>query len=134
MPVQRYGPKSGSLIASIPGLPFGLPGPGLPTPPVPPPPPLASLVPEPPVGANDGPATLLPPPDVEEPPAPPPLAELPEPLIGPVVYLPVPVPPEGTGTLNADEGLAVGRGVVGGFSDGRAVGGAGFACSTFLGP
>ena len=31
-----YGPKSGSFIASIPGAPFGLPGPGFPTfPPLP---------------------------------------------------------------------------------------------------
>ena len=121
-----YGPKSGSLIASIPGLPLGFPGPGFPTPPVPPPPePLASFEPEPPVGASEGPAEYLPaPPFVEVPP----FAEVPEPLIGPVVYLPVPVPPFGTGIANGDEGFIAGLGVVGGFIDGRAVGGAGFAC------
>ena len=83
-----YGPKSGSLIASIPGLPFGFPGPGFPYPPVPPPPPLASLLPEPPVGANDGAGAYLPLPDDVLPPPPPPLADVPDPLIGPVEYLP----------------------------------------------
>ena len=73
-------------------------------------------------------------PDDAVPPPPPPLAEDPEPLIGPVVYLPVPVPPFGTGTANGDEGFATGLGVVGGFNEGLAVGGAGFACSAFLGP
>ena len=122
-----YGPKSGSLIASIPGLPFGFPGPGFPYPPVPPPPPLASLLPEPPVGANDGAGAYLPLPDEVLPPPPPALADVPEPLIGPVEYLPLPVPPLGTGTVNADDGFAVGLGVVGGFNDGHAVGGAGLA-------
>ena len=95
---------------------------------------MASFVPEPPVGANDGPGAYLPLPVDVEPPEPPPFADVPEPLIGPVVYLPEPVPPEGTGTLNADEGFCTGRGVDGGFIEGRAVGGAGFACSTFCGP
>ena len=82
----------------MPGLPLGFPGPGFPTPPVPPPPPLASLVPEPPVGASEGPAVRAPLPDEAEPPPEPPFAAEPEPLMGPVVYLPVPVPPLGTGT------------------------------------
>ena len=103
-------------------------------PPVPPPPPLASFVPEPPVGASEGAGADFPLPADELPPDAPPFAEAPEPLIGPVVYLPEAVPPLGTGTLKADDGFATGLGVVGGFSDGRAVGGAGFACSTFLGP
>ena len=46
----------------------------------------------------------------------------------------MPVPPFGTGTANGEDGFATGLGVVGGFKDGRAVGGAGFACSAFLGP
>ena len=89
-----YGPKSGCLIASIPGLPFGFPGPGLPIPePVPPPPvplpapvplpDLPSLEPEPePVGARTGAGVYLPEP--EPLPDEPPFASLPEPLIGPV--------------------------------------------------
>lgn len=129
-----YGPKSGSLIASMPGLPFGLPGPGFPIPPVPPPPPLASFWPDPepaPVGAREGPGVYFPPPEpfpVEEPPLPPPFTAVPEPLIGPVAYRPPVVPPEGTGTWNAELGLATGFGVRGGFIEGRAVGGCGFAC------
>ena len=59
---------------------------------------------------------------------------MPEPLIGPVVYLPEPVPPLGTGTVKDEDGFATGLGVVGGFNDGLAVGGAGFAVSGFLGP
>ena len=49
-----YGPKSGSRMASIPGRPLGLPGPGLPT--LPEPPELANLEPEPElfVGESDG--------------------------------------------------------------------------------
>ena len=107
----------------------------MPYPPVPPPPPpLAILVPELPVGAKEGPATCEPLPAEDVPPPPPPFEEVPEPLIGPVVYLPEPVPPFGTGTANGDDGLATGLGVVGGFKDGLAVGGAGLACSAFLGP
>ena len=91
---------------------------------------MASLLPEPPVGASDGVGAPLPV-EVVLPPPPPPLAEVPEPLIGPVVYLPEPVPPFGTGTVNADDGFAVGFGVVGGLIEGLAVGGAGFAACGF---
>ncbi len=63
-----YGPKSGSLTASMPGLPDGLPGPGFPAEPVPPPDASLGAV-EAPVGASEGAAdepVLLAPDDVEE--------------------------------------------------------------------
>ena len=88
----------------MPGRPLGLPGPGLPSPPVPPPPPLASFCPEelpPPVGAREGAGVYFPPPlplDAGEPPVLPPLLAVPDPLIGPVAYVPDFVPPDGTGT------------------------------------
>ena len=97
---------------------------------------MASLDPldePPPVGANIGagekppPARL--PPDDELPP----LDELPDPLIGPVAYCPCLVPPGGIGTLKGDDGLLVTFGVIGGFIDGRAVGGCGLACCVVTG-
>ena len=95
---------------------------------------MAILFLEPPVGASEGPATCEPLPEVDVPPAPPPLEDVPDPLIGPVEYLPVPVPPFGTGTVKGEDGFTTGLGVVGGFKDGRAVGGAGLACSALFGP
>lgn len=80
------------------------------------------------MGAREGAGAYLPLPAEELPPAPPPLADAPDPLIGPVVYLPEPVPPFGTGTVNGEDGFTDGLGVTGGFNDGRAVGGAGLAC------
>ena len=47
------------------------------------------------------------------------------------MYLPEPVPPFGTGTVNGEDGFTEGLGVTGGFNDGRAVGGAGLG---FFGP
>ena len=79
-----------------------------------------------PTGANVGLGAYLPLPDD------PPFGDVPEPPIGPVEYCPVFVPPDGTGTLNGVfVGLWVGLGADGGFIDGLAVGGAGFAAFGF---
>ena len=124
-----YGPKSGSLIASIPGLPP--PPPGFPPPapepllyPEPEPEPLepepdASFEPEPlPTGASEGLG------ENEPPPFEPPFLDEPEPLIGPVAYCPALVPPGGTGTLKGDDvGFEIVFGVIGGRTEGLVVGG-----------
>ena len=108
-------------------------------PPPDPPPPSLEPVPDPeplplPVGDKDGAGENLPVP-VEEPEVPfgePPFAAVPLPLTGPVAYEPDLVPPLGTGTWNDVVGFVVALGVAGGFNDGFAVGGFGFAgCDAF---
>ena len=52
-----------------------------------------------------------------------PFEALPDPLTGPVEYVPDLVPPDGTGILNAEDGFCTVFGVIGGVKEGLAVGG-----------